>query len=290
MRDGALVPKTGPCELGKWQAVRKPLQERPVVRAISSLVAVAVLFSCGESPRRPQIWSLETRNLRLVMPLLPEQRAGIVARVRIAGEWQPLTSNTYGDWTYPGASVSSQPTRVELVKQNELETVMQWTFADHVIGAAYSPTGKELPYPFTKTVWVREGERGYYAQIVPLERFTGFSEHEIGFGGLWGPATVTTPEGTVRTDESSEHFRTEAPVGWGSLHRDSEQFTRHMILLSPEFARSPHFSDEVFGSLHRHGVTSEPYAVYLYGGRRSIEEVCQLVRRTAPRRLGDAVC
>lgn len=224
------------------------------------------------------------------MPLLEEQKAGILAHVRIDGNWRRLTSRKYGDWTYLGCGVGTDPTKVEVLKRTRRKTVIRWTFGNHVICAQNSPSLQEIPYPFTKTIWVRHGERGYYAEVTPLRRVDGFLEHEIGFGGLWGAATVRTPEGSVRTDDQVDHYRTKAPVGWATLRRDSEDFKRHMIMLDPEFARSPYWGHRTYGSVHRHGVESESFAVYLYGGRRRLQTVCRHVASTRPRSLPRPSC
>lgn len=234
-------------------------------------------------------WAVEgrTKNLRWYVPgSIPDQRAGLVADVRVGGEWRDLTSRGYGDWTYPGGSVVTDPTDVS-VRRRGRWTVVKLTYGNHRITPVYEQ-GAEVAYPFRKTVWIRDGERGYYAEVRPLATVGFRAEHEIGFGGLWGPATVTTPEGAYRTGSIDGHYKTRGRVPWATFSRDGD-IDRQMILLTPHHVLSPNFTWGSGGAYH-YTRTAGTYSAYLYGGGRPVGWVCRHVVRTEPSRLPAPSC
>jgi hypothetical protein len=145
------------------------------------------------------------------------ERAGLLFEVRVGGGWHNATDEWYGDWTFLDRSVVTPPTRVEVLAARGSMVAVRWTFGRHVTG----PTGTEPshPYPFTKTVWLRQGDSGYFALLEPMvpappveRRYTpGLSEHEIGFGGFYGPGTYATSEGRHRAPGGRASTRNAGP-------------------------------------------------------------------------------
>lgn len=187
------------------------------------------------------------------------QRAGIVASGSgLLGLSGSLLSEQYGDYTYVGASVVTEPTDVEVLLLTRDEVAVRWTFGDHRLTPSASMLDSSLAtlrYPFTKTVWVRRGSPGYWALITPLvplpaTRRADAYEHEIGLGGLWGQGTFTLPRRDVRTDTLIRTVRLARPdqTAYAVWQRDGDAIRRLLVPMPGRALLLPHFSSVEFGS------------------------------------------
>ncbi|HEX5724471.1 MAG TPA: Ig-like domain-containing protein, partial [Longimicrobiaceae bacterium] len=204
--------------------------------------------------------------------------------------WIAATDTWYGDWTYVGSTPVTAPTAVELIAVSPGEVAVRWTFGSHSMPPAFGNPG--YAYAFTKTVWLRAGETGYYAQLVslsPTPSGVGDREHEIGFGGLFGPATLRTGEATIRTDTLTESRRLNRPwnVDAAELDRDGDPLLRVLVPLPGGEMITPRFSTTFFGSTYLHLLgNSLTYGAYLYAapreGAAQARDLCARAWREAP--------
>ncbi len=232
-------------------------------------------------------------RLRLQLTRRFAQQAGIVADVRIAAGWFEATSRPWGDWTYVGTSVFTMPTQVEVLVNTDDELAVKWTYGNHwfLPGTAGFPQNfPDLPYPFEKTVWLRRGAQGYYVLVRPLAQLPpelGSIEHEVGFGGLWGPADIRTSGVAIATDTLSMTVRYDpGTIDASDFRRHNDPVRRVLVSLSGVAMLVPWFWSEEFGGVIVHGLPSAPYSAYLYaasaGDMTSARAVCEQAGREAP--------
>jgi hypothetical protein len=169
-----------------------------------------------------------------------DQRAGVVATagplLAVRGE---LLSAEYGDYTFVGASVVTEPTKVEILKADADEAIVRWSFAQHRLNPSGTHGDSSLAdgkYPFTKTVWVRRGVSGYWTLMEPLLKLpnataSGRYEHEVGFGGLWGSGELRLGSARLRSDTIQRTFRaTRAEqTGYAEWVREGEYLRRILV-------------------------------------------------------------
>lgn len=235
---------------------------------------------------------LDNGRLRLYLGAATErgQNAGVVVDVRDSAQWVPGTSREYGDYTYVGSSVDTRPTAVEVIAVSAREVAVRQVFARHVFepdGLGLGPEFERQPYGFSKTVWLRAEDDGYFA-LVRLHETLPLSargaEHEIGFGGLWGPGTVATGSDTVVIGpEGVESRRLNVPPRLDALtvRRLGDPLVRVLVPLRESPFVVPYFGPTRFGGGWIHQLTSDSYGAYLY--------MAPLARaRPAPRVCADA--
>lgn len=217
-----------------------------------------------------------------------QQTAGHHLELRHLGRWVDVTSDHYGDWTYVAVTPKTPPTAIDVLSATDHEVNVRWTFGNHTVPAAYTADGVRRSYPFSKTVWLRAGETGYYARVqphAPLPSSSGHTEHEIGFGGIWGPATVSTPSTSIRTDLMPTHWLS-GDVAWAQLDHDGDRLQRTVVPFPVAEMLVPRFSDFVFGSLYVRRTWSEPYGAYFHvrtgADPRSPSDVASAARASAP--------
>jgi hypothetical protein len=231
--------------------------------------------------------------------LLSDQRAGIVATLIARGASQARgTSVNYGDYTYVGTSVVSDPTYVDVVTLSKNEAVVTWGFGRHWLrprSVGLNSNAPDQPYPFRKTVWLRRGQSGYFTLVEPLVHYSQpieRVEHEIGFGGLWGPATVTTGHDSVSTSSLSKTRSLShgaAMVDAALFARDGDPVTRILVPLDPSQMIVPKFTASDYGSVWILRYSNDAYGGYLYMAfgvpPASPRQVCQFAWATAPTAL-----
>jgi hypothetical protein len=226
---------------------------------------------------------------------VPEART-FVMEVRVKGQWQPGTSLYYGDWTYVGSGVKTPPTEVEVLSWSPREAGIRWTFGNHVAGADVGAI--DSPYPFTKTVWLRRNEYGYFAWIEPLVQLPreswccnqAASEHEIGFGGIWGPGTVETAEGLVHTEDLERTYEVnlsgEVDAAEFIYDEDPNPVKRILVPLPGGPLIVAVFDWSAFGSVWIHHRVPRSYGAYLYAApfnkTKSARAICKYAWRRAP--------
>jgi hypothetical protein len=253
------------------------------------------IVAAGEvSPRAPLM--ISNGRLRLSLVSTGEQQGGILAELATAAGWVPATSSYYGDWTFVDSSVNSGPTRAEILRLDAEEVHVRWTFGRHEAGPA---SQRRHVYPFSKDVWLRPDDTGYFALIEPLRPLPegawyggNISEHEIGFGGIWGAGDVAAFAGELRTDLVEPNFVEINPAerpDAAELIRDGDTLRRVLVPLMRTHMIVPAFGGPNFGGVFIHRHTPGPVAAYLYvseiGLGLSAREVCARAWRSSPVRL-----
>jgi uncharacterized protein YjdB len=204
--------------------------------------------------------------------------------------WVPMTPAWEGDWTYPATSVLTRATAVDVVSMKPGEVQVRWTYGNHAVPVWYGQPAYD--YPFDRTIWLRAGESGYYVQVratAPVPAGVGDREHEVGFGGLWGAATVRMHNVTYRTDTLSATTRQNLSwaVDAAEYDKDGDPLMRVVVplpggeMLTPSFG--PYFRGGVY--LHLLG-NSLTYGAYMYAAPRASADqaraVCQRAWAQAP--------
>ena len=227
------------------------------------------------------------------------QNAGLAVRLEGADSlW--VTPIEYGDYTFVGGSVSTDPTYIDVLRLDKDHAVIQWGFGAHVIDPSQYKFARDWPgqaYPFRKTIWVQRGVQGYYVLVEPLVDLPAFMqqsdgiEHEIGFGGVWGAGTITTLTDTLRTSSlDGQRYVNQSQVrNVGLLDRDGDPLLRYLVPMPPEKMVSTFFSKKHFGGLWILSHHSGPFGAFiswdLRGTRRSLETVCREAWLHAPSEL-----
>lgn len=231
----------------------------------------------------PIVMANEFLRITLPDPGRDAHFSSATVELRRSGGWQTATATRWGDWLYYGNSITMPATEVEVVSLTEELAVVRWSFWAHVI-----PARGSLPpvrYPFERTIYLRAGESGYFSHVrplsFPLEHFA--TEHEIGWGGIWGPAKISTFRERIRTETLTSTVRFNLNKDPDAVVFDAEaDDLRRMIVPVPgaEFI-IPHFGGGHWGSVYVHEVgKSITYGAYLYVAPRSealpVREVCEL--------------
>ena len=226
-----------------------------------------------------------------------EQLAGIVASGSgLLGLSGPLSSDVYGDYTYVGSSVVTEPTDVEVLRFTQDEVTVRWTFGSHRLAPkaiGMDSSLADLLYPFTKTVWLRRGVSGYWALVKPLvplppSRRADEFEHEIGLGGLWGQGKVTMPRREVRTDTLLRTVRIVRAdlTAYAVWQRDGDPIRRLMVPMPGRALLIPRFSNVQFGSVWALLYRPEQFGAFLHFSAASSEirpgDVCIEAAWNAP--------
>jgi hypothetical protein len=240
---------------------------------------------------------IENGAVRLSRVGSPAQRAGILAEVLVGESWVPATSPVYGDWTFVDQSVVTEPTEIHVISAGPEVAAVRWVFGAHLTGPPSAPLS--YPYPFVKTVWLLAGDSGFFTQITPLVALPpeqwyapGVSEHEVGFGGVWGPGSVSTWSGTVVTAELPGHyeFNTIPRVDAAHFTREGDPLTRVLIPLSEGPLLVPVFDEVTRGSVFVHHYQPRTYGAYLYAAPSasavSTRTLCAYAWLTAPFTVG----
>lgn len=234
---------------------------------------------------------IQNEHVALFLPGAVDQRAGAHAVLRAAGRWWPMTSAYYGDYTYLGSSVVRPPTDLRVVRLDDEWVQIRLEFAKHRIQADYAG-GEPENHPFTKTLWLRSGDQGYYAFVEPSTlpaKLVG-TEHELGFGGMWGPGTMETLSGVrVRFEHLKKTLHIKRLQSAVRFVRKEEGLARTLIPLPPTPVLVPVFSRDRFGSVWIYEDGSRPFGAYLHAAPATqappLNDLCETARRLAPPQL-----
>jgi hypothetical protein len=113
-------------------------------------------------------------------------------------------------------------------------------------------------------------------------------EFEVGFGGLFGPGTITTGQLQFRTDTltKSDRFNVASVPDAAEFDLDGDPLLRVLVPLPEAPMISPVFPGWGYGSVwvHRHDYSS--YGAFLYAAPRGVGEtarqLCERAWATAP--------
>jgi hypothetical protein len=204
--------------------------------------------------------------------------------------WVPMTPQWEGDWTYVGTTPLTRPTAVEVLSIRPGEVQVRWTYGKHAMPSIFGQPA--YAYPFDRTVWLRAGEDGYYVQVramAPVPAGVGDREHEVGFGGIWGAATVRMHNVTYRTDTLTSSTRQN--IAWGvdaaELDKTGDPLLRVLVPLPGGEMATPYFSSAFYGGTYLHLLGNTlTYGAYLYAAPRATaaqaRAICQKAWREAP--------
>lgn len=227
------------------------------------------------------------------------EAGGVDLDVRLGSVWQPANARHWGDWLYIGYSVMHLPTRITVVEESRDRVGVEMQFDDHW----FAPPGYQAPadwvpqpYPFARTVWLRRADNGYYSWV-DLQADLGRLdvEHENGFGGVWGPATIRTSQLTFRTDTLkgtvvyNGNPRTADLSGAlteaAEFVRDGDPVRRVLVPLPGAPFITPVFPDVGYGSVYVYRGPSIDFGAYMYadaGGGPPARAVCAGAWANAP--------
>lgn len=283
---------------------RLTLASGPVQATTSVTVEGSALLVGGQRRSTPGsiggLHRLEITNGRVRVVWDPShltEAGGFEFDVRDGDRWLPANARGVGDWLYIGYSVMTLPDiTIERIGADLVALKMQ--FDDH----RFAPPGFPAPadwvsqaYPFARTVYLREGDNGYYSWVdVQGDLGRLDVEHENGFGGLWGPATIRTSQVTIRTDTLAhtvvyngnprsatlEGARTEA----AEFVRDGDP-VRHVLVPLPGAPMITPVFDVGFGSVYVYRGPSVDFGAYMYadlGSGPSARSVCSQAWGSAP--------
>lgn len=220
--------------------------------------------------------------------------AAFEADVLAEGGWVDASAHCVGDWLYPGGPVQTKPTEVEVLRADSGMVAVRLRFGDHWIRPrleGYPSWYVDQRYPFSRTVWLRAGERGYFTQII-IEKKPVFPypdiEHEVGFGGLWGPGEVRTARESYRTDTLARSTFTNLrrQLDAAEFRRDGDRVLRVLVPLGAAPMITPVFKTS-FGGVYVYSLgPTTKYGAYLYAaptaGALNARAVCQFAWRNAP--------
>ncbi len=237
---------------------------------------------------------IEVRNGRVRLKWDPSLglRAGFGMSVWVNGAWIQATVNGAADWLYIANNVITEPTSIDLLTVSDSVVALRMRMGNHWFlpqSVGYPLSYVDEPHPFSRTIWLRRGEWGYYSWIdleEPLN-YTGI-EHEIGFGGLWGPGRVRTAEVDFRTESMQAHNRYN--LDWGpdavEFVRDGDPLRRVIVPLPGAPMITPVFPGWGYGSVYVHRNDDKSYGAYLFAAPESYvlatREICQRAWREAP--------
>ncbi|HSU17252.1 hypothetical protein [Longimicrobium sp.] len=183
------------------------------------------------------------------------------------GQWTYLNSALYGDWTFITASVITPPTAVEVLVNTDTLAAVRWTYANHVVPARYTDT--TYAYPFTKTVWLRARDRGYYVRfdiLSPAPDGVTAGEHEVGWGGVNRNGRIRTSTTDVLTDTLANNLILNAARGVDALEYDvtGDPWRRVVVPMPTDQMVIGVFSGNISGAWYYGLKRRAQYGAYVY--------------------------
>lgn len=267
---------------------------------------VAVMVN-GQRAAGPEVvsglvpFTITNGRIRVSWSTAMGEIASVEMDVRLGATWHDASARDHGDWVYVASSVRTLPTRIEIVENTPDRVAIQMRFDDHwfLPALALYPDSLGLvaqPYPFVRTIWLRKGDNGYYSWVdVFNDLQLQIVEHETGFGGLWGPATIRTNRVEIRTDTLSHTVTYNGNPGLPDMGssvdaaefvRDDDPVRRFLVPLPEAPFITPVFPGWGYGSVYRYGSPSRSFGVYMYatgvGSGPSGPEICKAAWTNAP--------
>jgi hypothetical protein len=263
--EAGILVRSGPVEVGYLVTVE----------------GVALLADGARSPGTAAVGAartLELTNGRVRLRWHPRlsERGGFEMDTRIGGTWSPATVRGAGDWLYVTSTVLTEPTAITVVRDEPGEVALAMRFGSHrfdPVLAKYPPHYQNEPFPFTRTLWLRPREYGYFSWT-EIERsmvWTG-TELEIGFGGVFGPATIRTGQMTFTTEAMTRHnrFNVASVPDAAELDLHGDPLLRVLVPLPEAPMISPVFPGWGYGSVYVHRSEYKSYGAYLYAAPRAL--------------------
>jgi len=222
--------------------------------------------------------SLELINGRVRLRWHPglSERGGFEMDVRTGATWNGATVRGAGDWLYVTSTVLTEPTSITVVDAGPAQVAIAMRFGNHrfdPVLAKYPSYYQNEPFPFTRTLWLRPREYGYFSWT-EIERTMVWpnTELEIGFGGMFGPATIRTGAITFQTDTLHHHnrFNVASVPDAAELDLRGDPLMRVLVPLPEAPMISPLFPGWGYGSVYVHRSVYESYGAYLYAAPRAL--------------------
>jgi hypothetical protein len=222
--------------------------------------------------------TLELNNGRVRLRWHPRmsERGGFEMDVRTGASWNGATVRGAGDWLYVTSTVLTEPTSITVVESSPTQLAVAMRFGNHrfdPVLAKYPSYYQNEPFPFTRTLWLRPREYGYFSWT-EIERTMVWpnTELEIGFGGMFGPATIRTGAITFQTDTLHHHnrFNVAAVPDAAELDLRGDPLMRVLVPLPEAPMISPLFPGWGYGSVYVHRSVYESYGAYLYAAPRAL--------------------
>lgn len=239
--------------------------------------------------------SLELTNGRIRLRWHSDisERGGFQMDTRTGRIWQPANMRGAGDWLYVTSTVVTEPTSISIVQDTPNQIGLAMRFGGHrfdpVLGLFPSWYENE-PFPFTRTVWLSPREYGYFTWT-QLERTMVWegTELEVGFGGVFGPATIRTGHMEFTTQSLTRHMGINEPLtvpDAAELDLDGDPLMRVLVPLPEAPMISPVFPGWGYGSVYIHRRDYQSYGAYIYAAPRSVptsgRQLCAKAWSTAP--------
>ncbi len=276
-----------------------------VSTTIDRVVEGSAILVSGQRVTTPQILSglpaftITNGRVRISWSTNMGERASVFMEVRIGNTWHPASHPRYGDWVYITSSIITTPNQIAIIENTPDRIGVRWNYDDHWFlpqMEGFPASILPSPYPFKRTVWLAKQENGYYSWVdVVNDLHMNIVEHETGFGGLWGPATIRTNRLEIRTDTLANTIRYNGNPGlpvMGSLVdaaefvRDNDPVRRLLVPVPEAPFITPVFPGWGYGSVYRYASPSRSFGVYMYatavGTGPSASQVCGAAWANAP--------
>lgn len=219
-------------------------------------------------------------------------RAGFDMAVWMGDAWVPATVTGAADWLYIASNVITEPTAIDLLMVSDSVVALRMRMGAHWFlpqDVGYPLSYVSEPHPFSRTIWLKRGDWGYYSWV-NLEESLNYSgiEHEIGFGGLWGPGEIRSADASFRTESLQNTFRFN--LDWSldaaEFLRDGDPLRRVLVPLPGAPLISPVFPGWGYGSVYVHRNNDSSYGAFMFAAPTSValaaREICRRAWREAP--------
>ncbi len=275
------------------------IQSGPVTASlIVTVEGVALLADGVPNPDAAALAAarvIELTNGRVRLRWHPglSEKAAFEMDTRIGQTWLPATTRGVGDWVYVTSAVVTPPTAITLVENTPERIGLSMRFGDHLFDPArfgFPSWYQTTPFPFTRTLWLSPRQYGYYTwvQTEVTMPWVG-TELEVGFGGLFGPASIRTGQLQFQTEDLTSHMFFNTPPVPDAAEFDlfGDPLIRVLVPLPEAAMISPVFRGWGYGSVYVHRVNDfSSYGAYLYAAPRSTpvspRQLCQDAWREAP--------
>ena len=222
--------------------------------------------------------TLQLSNGRVRLHWGPEsvERGAFLMETRVGTGWVPANVRGAGDWLYVTSTVTTNPTSITIQAATPTQISVAMRYGNHWFQpavAGFPSNYQAQPFPFTRTMWLNTREYGYYSwtQLDTTMQWAG-TELEVGFGGLFGPASVTTGSIQFRTDTLSANLNFDTTLAPDAVQfdLDGDPLMRVIVPLPEAPLISPFFPGWGYGSVYIHRLDYKSYGGYMYAAPRGV--------------------